>query len=236
MSPAFPLGASSEWQSLSGRERGQRPRVGCVACCNGLTCTLRPSCLSPLHCIAWPQVSMHIWDTAGQEEFSKLTRNYYKGAQACVLAFSTTDRDSFNAVPKWMEQAKATIPDDIAWALVQNKCDLMQGGEAETTPEEAEALATKLGVRFYRMSVKENMMVDDVFTYLAETAYEIIKRPPAAGAPAPAPAAAPAAAAAAAGADAGAAAAAAAGPVEPATVQLGGPSKQRTGGKKSGCC
>ena len=133
------------------------------------------------------EVSMHIWDTAGQEEFSKLTRNYYKGAQACVLAFSTTDRDSFNAVPRWMEQAKATtniqtlseaekatIPNDIAWALVQNKCDLMQE-QQEFSTEEAEAMATKLGVRFYRMSVKDNMMVEDVFKYLAESAYEIIE-------------------------------------------------------------
>eukprot|EP01046_Picozoa_sp_COSAG06_P055734 COSAG06_NODE_10334_length_1699_cov_11.755000_2_plen_183_part_00 len=179
------------------------------------------------------QVSLHIWDTAGQEEFSKLTRNYYKGAQACVLAFSTTDRDSFLAVRKWMEQAKATIPNDIAWALVQNKCDLIQEGQEEVKPEEAEALATELGVRFYRMSVKENMSVDDVFTYLAETAYEIMKRPAAAAAPAPAPVAAPASAAAPA---AAAAAPAAAAPAEPATVTLGGPTKQRTDGKKSGCC
>ena len=122
-------------------------------------------------------MSLHIWDTAGQEEFSKLTRNYYAGAKACVIAFSTTDRDSFLAVRKWKEQAQATIPDDIAWALVQNKCDLMQDGSAETTPEEAEQLATELGVRFYRMSVKENMMVDDVFKYLAESAYDIMRRP-----------------------------------------------------------
>ena len=174
-------------------------------------------------------MSLHIWDTAGQEEFSKLTRNYYAGAKACVIAFSTTDRDSFLAVRKWMEQAKATIPDEIAWALVQNKCDLMQDGSAETTPEEAEALATELGVRFYRMSVKENMMVDDVFKYLAESAHDIMMRQP----QAPAPAAAPTAAATPA---ASASAPAAAAPAAAEKVELGKPSKQRTDGKKSGCC
>lgn len=175
-------------------------------------------------------MSLHIWDTAGQEEFSKLTRNYYAGAKACVIAFSTTDRDSFLAVRKWMEQAKATIPDDIAWALVQNKCDLMQDGSAETTPEEAEALATELGVRFYRMSVKENMMVDDVFNYLAESAYDIMRQPKA---PAPMAAAAPVAAETP---GASASAPAAAAPATAETVSLGKPSKQRTDGKKSGCC
>ena len=46
-------------------------------------------------------VRLMLWDTAGQEEFDALTRSYYRGAQACVVAFSTTDRDSLLAVRKW---------------------------------------------------------------------------------------------------------------------------------------
>lgn len=42
-----------------------------------------------------------LWDTAGQEEFDAITKAYYRGAQACVLAFSTTDRDSFEAIHSW---------------------------------------------------------------------------------------------------------------------------------------
>lgn len=42
-----------------------------------------------------------LWDTAGQEEFDAITKAYYRGAQACVLAFSTTDRMSFEAVKDW---------------------------------------------------------------------------------------------------------------------------------------
>ena len=41
-----------------------------------------------------------LWDTAGQEEFDAITKAYYRGAQACVVAFSTTDRASFEAVRK----------------------------------------------------------------------------------------------------------------------------------------
>jgi hypothetical protein len=40
-----------------------------------------------LHCCA-----------AGQEEFDAITRTYYRGAGAAVIAFSTTDRASFEAV------------------------------------------------------------------------------------------------------------------------------------------
>lgn len=42
-----------------------------------------------------------LWDTAGQEEFDAITAAYYRGAHACVLAYSSTDRDSFDAIPSW---------------------------------------------------------------------------------------------------------------------------------------
>jgi len=45
-----------------------------------------------------------VWDTAGQEEFDALTKQYYRNAQGCVIAFSTVDRASFEAV----EQAPPT--------------------------------------------------------------------------------------------------------------------------------
>ncbi|GHP10512.1 hypothetical protein PPROV_000924300 [Pycnococcus provasolii] len=47
-----------------------------------------------------------VWDTAGQEEFDTITRTYYRGAGACVLVFSTTDRASFDAVPTWVRKVK----------------------------------------------------------------------------------------------------------------------------------
>ena len=40
---------------------------------------------------AGEEVKFHIWDTAGQEEYDSLTKKYYRGACACILAFSTVD-------------------------------------------------------------------------------------------------------------------------------------------------
>jgi hypothetical protein len=66
-----------------------------------------------------------IWDTAGQEEFGKLTRAYYQGAHACVVAFSTTDRVSFDEVESWIEKVEEVVK-DIPMVLVQNKVDLIK--------------------------------------------------------------------------------------------------------------
>ena len=54
-------------------------------------------------------VTMDLWDTAGQEEFDTLTRNYYRGAQACVIVFSTTDRASFVAVENWKDKVEREV-------------------------------------------------------------------------------------------------------------------------------
>ena len=62
-----------------------------------------------------------LWDTAGQEEFDAITKAYYRGAQACVLAFSTTDRDSFDAAHSW--KMKVINMPAILWPVyVYNVC------------------------------------------------------------------------------------------------------------------
>ena len=73
-------------------------------------------------------VRLMLWDTAGQEEFDALTRSYYRGAQACVVAFSTTDRDSLLAVRKWRRKVEDECG-DIPMVLVQNKIDLIAQSE-----------------------------------------------------------------------------------------------------------
>uniref|UniRef100_A0A3B4A1H8 Ras-related protein Rab-23 n=1 Tax=Periophthalmus magnuspinnatus TaxID=409849 RepID=A0A3B4A1H8_9GOBI len=103
-------------------------------------------------------VRLMLWDTAGQEEFDAITKAYYRGAQACVLVFSTTDRESFLAIESWKEKVEAEVG-DIPTVLVQNKIDLLE--ETVIKNEEAEGLAKRLKLRFYRASVKEDMNVNE---------------------------------------------------------------------------
>ena len=42
------------------------------------------------------------WDTAGQERFRTITTSYYKGAQAIIIVYDVTDKDSFDHVRNWM--------------------------------------------------------------------------------------------------------------------------------------
>jgi Ras-related protein Rab-23 len=111
------------------------------------------------------EVTAFLYDTAGQEEYDAVTRNYYRGASAGIIAFSTTDRASFEAVTSWHRKIVDEVGNGLPLVLVQNKID--QLAHAVVTAQEVEALAASLGVRLYRTCVKDGLNVAEIFNYLA---------------------------------------------------------------------
>jgi small GTP-binding protein len=107
-----------------------------------------------------------LWDTAGQEVFNALTASYYRGAGAAVLAFSTTDRDSFMNVEKWKGKVEAQC-DSITMVMCQTKVDLSDKPGA-VSQQEAEEMAKKLNMPFYRISTKQDFNVTELFEFVAE--------------------------------------------------------------------
>ena len=56
-------------------------------------------------------MKFQIWDTAGQEKFRSIVRNYYLGAIAAILVYDVTDRDSFDRVVNyWYKEIKESNP------------------------------------------------------------------------------------------------------------------------------
>merc|ERR1711918_35753 len=110
-------------------------------------------------------LTMHVWDTAGQEEYDAVTSQYYRGADGCILAFSTVDEKSFQAVKKWKAKVEDHCP-GVPMVIVQNKIDLLSS--ATVTKEEAEGLAAELNLKLFRASVKDNTNVSEVFDAVAE--------------------------------------------------------------------
>nr|XP_020769241.1 ras-related protein Rab-23 [Odocoileus virginianus texanus] len=128
-------------------------------------------------------VRLMLWDTAGQEEFDAITKAYYRGAQACVLVFSTTDRDSFDAVSSWREKVVAEVG-DIPTALVQNKIDLLDDARIQRKSESHTGvpLMTQTNVITGRGSVGRAVTGNPfsesaaVFKYLAEKYLQKLKQ------------------------------------------------------------
>jgi Ras-related protein Rab-1A len=64
------------------------------------------------------------WDTAGQERFHTITTSYYRGANAIVIVYDITDKDSFDHVKKWMIEIDKFAKENVLKFLVGNKFDL----------------------------------------------------------------------------------------------------------------
>ena len=114
-------------------------------------------------------IDFYIWDTAGQDHFNAITRRYYRGADACLIVFAINDKDSFIQVKSWHKKMKNECG-DIPTALVMSKIDLK--AEQKISDEEAEKLAKELGVKLFKVSSKEGIMVEECFEYLAEKNYQ----------------------------------------------------------------
>ena len=51
-------------------------------------------------------VRLQLWDTAGQERFRSLIPSYINDSQVAVVCYDITNKQSFENVPSWVEQAR----------------------------------------------------------------------------------------------------------------------------------
>lgn len=101
------------------------------------------------------------WDTAGQERFRTITTSYYKGAQAIVIVYDITDRDSFEHVKNWMADVDKFAKEGVLRILVGNKCDLEH--KRQVSIDNGKELADKYGIKFLETSAKETVNIDELF-------------------------------------------------------------------------
>lgn len=61
---------------------------------------------------------------AGQESFKSITRGYYRSAAGAILVYDITNRESFNNVARWLEEARLNGNSEMVFVVVGNKCDM----------------------------------------------------------------------------------------------------------------
>ena len=53
-----------------------------------------------------------IYDTAGEEKFHAITALHYKKAKACIIVYDVTNRETFDNLSKWMNDARTLTDSD----------------------------------------------------------------------------------------------------------------------------
>lgn len=70
------------------------------------------------------RIKLQLWDTAGTERFRSVSRSYYRGAAGAILVYDLASHDSFDALPTFLNDARALASPNLTLLLAGNKSDL----------------------------------------------------------------------------------------------------------------
>ena len=117
-------------------------------------------------------ISFDIWDTAGQELYRALAKNFYLNASIGILVYDIRRKDSFESIKNyWYDQLKESGEENMILAIAGNKCDLFQ--EEQVTEEEGRNFAKSIGAVFKLTSCKESIGIDELFKECGKKYLEI---------------------------------------------------------------
>lgn len=112
-------------------------------------------------------ISLDIWDTAGQELYRALAKNFYLNASIGILVYDIRRKESFESIKDyWYEQVKTSGEENMVFGVVGNKCDLFQ--EEKVSEAEGKKFAKEIGAVFQLTSCKENIGIDELFQECAQ--------------------------------------------------------------------
>jgi len=109
------------------------------------------------------KIELQIWDTIGEEKFSRLTSTFYAGSTGVILVYDITDKNSFLDLRQWVNEVSRYV-DSTQKLLIGNKKDLMANKRVD--PQEAKEYAFDINVQFLMTSAKTGEGVDDAFSQL----------------------------------------------------------------------
>ncbi|KAI6659149.1 hypothetical protein LOD99_14825 [Oopsacas minuta] len=109
---------------------------------------------------------LQIWDTGGHERFRSITGNYLRNSHAVLVVYDITNIQSFEAIPLWIELAKASVSNDTLFMLVGNKLDLFE--ERVITQFDANSFALKNRMEYFECSASKGLNILFLFNQIAK--------------------------------------------------------------------
>tara|TARA_Y100000389_G_scaffold83198_1_gene79750 strand:+ start:2693 stop:3400 length:708 start_codon:yes stop_codon:yes gene_type:complete len=107
-------------------------------------------------------IKLNLWDTAGLEKYSSITRSYFRNIAGAIIVFDLTNLTSFMKIKNWYDEIRENSHNkDIQFILVGNKSDLEN--RIVVNDKEIEELAYRLNIDYVRTSVIKNHNINFIF-------------------------------------------------------------------------
>ena len=117
-------------------------------------------------------IKLAIWDTAGQEKFRTITRQFYRKVDGAILVYDISDRKTLDDLEQiWIPELNANVSQGCQLMLVGNKSDLKDDPEFKdriVPKEDGEDVARKNATLFVEASAKNSYGVKNLFEELVQ--------------------------------------------------------------------
>ena len=110
------------------------------------------------------KAKLQIWDTAGQEKFSSLTKGFFRNTDGILLVFDLTNNKSFNNIKKWINEVENNSDHKTKKILVGNKVDMKDN--IQVSQNDIDNLCKKKKIKYIEVSGKNNTNVSEAFETL----------------------------------------------------------------------
>lgn len=115
--------------------------------------------------IGGQRIKYHFWDTAGQESFAPIIKNYYKGVASGFLVVDGTEAEWKEHMKKWYDRyQRHRDGDSLPLIAILNKIDLPLKAEVD----EFKKYAEELGMVGYDISVKTTANTRELLKKMTE--------------------------------------------------------------------
>jgi len=111
-----------------------------------------------------------LWDTGGMERFRNITITYYRGAQAVILFYDLTNKDSFENLNVWFGDSERYTNGQAQLFVVGNKLDLE--GERMIKEEEITEFCESKNIKHFEASAKTGENVENIINMICSTILE----------------------------------------------------------------
>lgn len=110
--------------------------------------------------------TLSIWDIGGQQRFEFIRTTFYKGLVGALIIFDLTREETYIEARKWLTEIRQYAGENLPFALIGNKADLIEDVGEVIDREGARAFAECERSFYIETSAKTGVNVEWAFTEL----------------------------------------------------------------------
>ncbi|MFX0021316.1 MAG: GTP-binding protein [Candidatus Hermodarchaeota archaeon] len=113
-------------------------------------------------------IKLQIWDIGGQDRYKFLRSSFFDGANGALIVFDLSRWHTFEELEDWLADLREYAGENIPFAVIGNKLDLIDKKDELYERENAEVFAKKEDTFYIETSAKTGEKVELAFLNLTE--------------------------------------------------------------------